>query len=240
MSLDFGFLFAKYFHAFVPSKTKRRALKGQLEAYKITTIVDGKKERKPRFKELKGYNVTKQDAGKNNKILVHTPLVKANIKILITGSNNTLVIGGGFQGKMSVWFNEGNGSITIGKNCIFSDVSFFPSSFKMEVGDNVLMSREIEIWGHDQHVLLDAKTKQVLNQKVNITRIGSYCWLGARSTILKNADIPDHTIVGACAVVTKPFTEKYTALGGNPAKVIKHGIMFACESVNRYLESKKG
>ena len=103
-----------------------------------------------------------------------------------------------------------------------------------------MMSREIEIWGHDQHVLLDAKTKQVLNQKVNITRIGSHCWLGARATILKNADIPDHTIVGACAVVTKPFTEKYTALGGNPAKVIKRDIMFSRESVNRYLESKKG
>ncbi len=240
MSLDFGFLFAKYFHVFIPFKEKRRALRGQLEAYKITTIVDGKKERKPRFKELKGYNVIRSGKGKNNRIIVHTPLIKSHIEVLMSGSNNTLMIGGGFQGGMKVWFNEGNGSVTIGKNCIFSDASFFPSSFKMEVGDDVMMSREIEIWGHDQHALLDAKTKQVLNQKLTITKIGNHCWLGARSTVLKNADIPDHTIVGACAVVTKPFTEEYTALGGNPAKVIKHDIMFSRESVNRYLASKEG
>lgn len=240
MSLDFGFLFAKYFHSFVPSKEKRRALKGQLQAYQITTIVDGKNERKPRFKELKGYNVSRMPKGQGNKIIVHTPLTKTHVDVLMSGNNNILTIGGGFQGGMKVWFNEDNGSVTIGKNCIFADASFFPSSFKMEVGDDVMMSREIEVWGHDQHVLLDAKTKQVLNQKMTITKIGSHCWLGARATILKNADIPDHTIVGACAVVTKPFTEKYTALGGNPAKVIKHDIMFSRESVNKYLKSKKG
>lgn len=240
MSLDCSYLFAKYFHAFVLSKEKRRALKGQLEAYKITTIVDGKKQRRPRFKELKGYNVIRENSGKNNKIFVHTPLNRTHVEVLMSGSNNTLTIGGGFQGGMNVWFNEGNGSVTIGQNCIFANAAFFPSSFKMEVGDDVMMSREIEVWGHDQHVLLDAKTKQVLNQKMNVTRIGSHCWLGARATILKNADIPDHTIIGACSVVTKPFTEEYTALGGNPAKVIKHDIMFSRESVNRYLESKKG
>ena len=38
---------------------------------------------------------------------------------------------------------------------------------------------------------------------------------------MKNAQIPDETVVGIHAVVTKKFTEKYTALAGVPAKVIK-------------------
>ncbi len=239
MFFDIHHFFVKHFYSFVPMKEKRRALKGQLEAYKIATIMDGDKERKPSFKELRGFNVIKTGHGQNNRLILHTPLNKNHITILMAGDNNTLNLGGGFQGQMKVWFNEDNGSLSIGEDCIFSDVEFFPSSFKMEVGKGVMMSREVEIWGHDQHVILNAQTKEVLNQKMSVTRIGNYCWLGARSTVLKNADIPDYTIVGACSVVTKPFTEQYTALGGNPAKVIKTNVMFGRESVNRYLQENK-
>lgn len=51
--------------------------------------------------------------------------------------------------------------------------------------------------------------------------IGSYCWLGAGSTVLPGVTLGDFTIVGAGAVVTKSFHEGYSVIAGNPAKVIR-------------------
>ena len=235
--MDFGFLFAKYFHNFIPIKEKRRALRGQLEAYKITTIIDGKKQRKPRFKELKGYNV--QNKGKNNQIQLYTPLSKMHVGVLMIGDNNTLILGGKNVGDLKFYFNEDCGYVRLGEGSSFLDVSFFPSSYQIEVGNGCMFSRDVQVYGHDQHVLLDAQTKKIINQKVAPTRIGNHCWIGARVTILKGVHIPNQTIVGSCSVVTKSFTEEYTALGGNPAKLIKSGITWSRESVSGYLKHKK-
>jgi acetyltransferase-like isoleucine patch superfamily enzyme len=52
--------------------------------------------------------------------------------------------------------------------------------------------------------------------------IGDGCWLGANAVILPGVILGDHTIVGAGAVVTKPFEDGYCVVGGVPAKVIKN------------------
>lgn len=50
--------------------------------------------------------------------------------------------------------------------------------------------------------------------------IGRNCWLGARVTVLDNASIGDHSVVGAGAVVIRPIEPNSIALGV-PAKVVK-------------------
>ena len=239
MTLDCAYLLTKMFHSFVPVKEKRRALKGQLEAYKIATIVDGDKKRKPRFKELKGWSVIKAGKGVDNHLFLHTPLHKNHVHILMSGSHNTLDLGSNFEGGMSIWFNDSNALVKIGKNCIFAHVDFFPSFCNIEVGEDTMMSRDVEIWGHDQHVILDAKTKKLLNAEKTTLHIGNHCWIGAGASILKNGTIPDNTIVGTHAVVTKPYTQPYTALGGNPAKLIKTDISWSTETVDLYLKTHK-
>lgn len=44
--------------------------------------------------------------------------------------------------------------------------------------------------------------------------------------VLKNAIIPNYTIVGARSVIKKAFDEEYTAIAGNPAKAVKRGVYF--------------
>jgi acetyltransferase-like isoleucine patch superfamily enzyme len=41
---------------------------------------------------------------------------------------------------------------------------------------------------------------------------------------MKNAGLPDNTIVAAKSVVSKKFTESNTVVGGNPARVVKTGV----------------
>lgn len=56
------------------------------------------------------------------------------------------------------------------------------------------------------------------------TRIGKYSGIGARSIILPGVTVGDHAIVAAGAVVTKDVPSN-TIVAGNPAKVIRTGIM---------------
>ncbi len=55
----------------------------------------------------------------------------------------------------------------------------------------------------------------------NVTKIGSYCWIGMNVTIMAGVEIGDNTIVASGAVVTKSFPEGNCIIGGVPAKLIK-------------------
>ncbi|MBO4642263.1 MAG: acyltransferase [Bacteroidaceae bacterium] len=56
------------------------------------------------------------------------------------------------------------------------------------------------------------------------TIIGKQCFIGAGSIILPGVSIGDHCIIGAGAVVTKDVPAN-SVVAGNPAQVIKSGIM---------------
>lgn len=56
------------------------------------------------------------------------------------------------------------------------------------------------------------------------TRIGKYCQIGARSLVMPGITIGDHCVIGAASVVTKDIPAGSIAVG-NPAKVIRSGIM---------------
>ncbi|HWM46404.1 MAG TPA: acyltransferase [Xanthobacteraceae bacterium] len=56
------------------------------------------------------------------------------------------------------------------------------------------------------------------------TRIGKHCFIGARSVILPGITIGDHSIVGTGAVVTRDVPA-HCIVAGNPAKIIREGIM---------------
>lgn len=51
--------------------------------------------------------------------------------------------------------------------------------------------------------------------------IGDDVWIGGNVTILPGVKIGSHSIIGACAVVTKDVPE-YAIVAGNPATVKKY------------------
>lgn len=56
--------------------------------------------------------------------------------------------------------------------------------------------------------------------------------------LLKNARIPECSIVGARSLITSSFIEKYTIIAGNPAKIIKQNIVWSEGSLEDYRHSK--
>jgi acetyltransferase-like isoleucine patch superfamily enzyme len=57
-------------------------------------------------------------------------------------------------------------------------------------------------------------------QSTRPIHIGTYCMLGAAVRFAPGASVSDCCVVGMGTVVTKPFTESYCLLGGNPAQVV--------------------
>ncbi len=133
----------------------------------------------------------------------HTKLKNVQIN-LGCGQNQNLFIDEGttFEGA-KIWIFENSG-LRIGKDCMFSD--------------------EIHIMTGDGHAVQDITTGRYANLDFHELTIGDYVWCGRGAFITKNAQIPSYSIIGARAVVTKAFTEGHTALGGNPAKIIKRGL----------------
>lgn len=87
----------------------------------------------------------------------------------------------------------------------------FPAG--VHIGEGSAVSFEAVILTHDhiRSLYLD-------------TKIGKYCQIGARSLIMPGITIGDHTVIGAGSVVTKDIPPNSIAVG-NPAKVIRTGIM---------------
>ncbi|MBD5405704.1 acyltransferase, partial [bacterium] len=91
------------------------------------------------------------------------------------------------------------------------------------IGEDCMFSWNITIFSNDGHKMFDKETEKPLSVKSKLV-IGNHCWIGYGCIITKNGSLPDNTVVGAGSVVSKKFEKEYTAIAGNPAKVVKEGI----------------
>ena len=55
-------------------------------------------------------------------------------------------------------------------------------------------------------------------------KIGDFCYIGPGAKLFGDVTIPNHTAIGANAVVNKSFKEEYTSIAGVPAVVKKTGV----------------
>lgn len=143
--------------------------------------------------------------GKGNKIIFkkNSNLNKVNIEI--RGNNCTLEIGEETViGKNTYFSVKGEAkSIVVGKDCMFSR-------------NNKIMTDD----GHD--IFMDGKK---INESKSI-KICDEVWLADSSTILKGVQISKGSVVGLGSLVTKSCFEERVILVGNPAKIIKRGIIW--------------
>lgn len=144
------------------------------------------------------------------KIEIRSPLHINELRILMSdGEKQTLTIDEGLSsGPMFIRMSE-ECRCEIGKDCMINSATLRPS---------------------EGHAIIEAASGEIISNPRNPLRIGEHCWIGQAAIFTKNASIPDGTIVGAGAVVTKSFSEKHTAIAGNPASVIRRGVIWKRES----------
>lgn len=138
--------------------------------------------------------------------------------------------GGEIHGTLKVF--PASGIIRIGVNCFVGPGGRIWSGNRVVVGDNVLISHDVEIHDSNAHPLSAAarrgqnksspwvKSLADIDVETAPVEIGNDVWIGFRSVILKGVTIGDGAVVAANTLVTADV-EPWTLVGGNPMRVIR-------------------
>ena len=124
------------------------------------------------------------------------------------------------------------GNVKIGDYCYVGESGNIWSACSIEIGNNVLIAHNVDIFDHDTHpidpierhehfkaIITTGHPVQKVNWNEKPVKICDNAWIGAKAIILKGVTVGECAIVAAGAVVVKNV-EPYTIVGGNPAKKI--------------------
>lgn len=164
-------------------------------------------------------------SGKNNRVIIEDFCQLKNCAIIISGNNNTVRIG-----KWSTLINaelyieDDNNTIDLGEHTRILGKTHLAAieGTKIQIGRDCMFSSDVHFRTGDSHSVLNMEGRRI-NPSQDIV-IGDHVWIGTKVTCLKGAQVPDHSIVGACALVTGKFHQPNCALAGVPAKVVKEGV----------------
>lgn len=108
--------------------------------------------------------------------------------------------------------------IRIGSQNYFNRNVMIDACGLIEIGDQNMFGPDVYITDSN-HRFERARTPQQQGMDVGRVKIGSGCWIGARSTILKDVELADGCVVGAGSVVTRSVPAG-TVVAGVPARPI--------------------
>lgn len=117
--------------------------------------------------------------------------------------------------------------LTIGEKCCFGAFNHITCTNKITIGDGCLTGKWVTITDNS-HGDTDIESLHVPPIKRPIVSkgpvvIGKNVWIGDKATILPNVTIGDGAVIAANAVVTKDVPA-YSAVAGNPAKIVKQVV----------------
>lgn len=165
--------------------------------------------------------------GNNNRIEIDCNCNLKNTSIVISGDNNTIIIGSEvrFIGPSSICM-EGDSILKIGNKTRIRGVQFAIRNGSIEMGEDCMTSYGVLIRNHDSHKIFKLEDLENQINPAKDIHIGNHVWLCQNSTILKNVSIGNNSIVGFGSVVTKDCPSS-SIVAGNPATIVKQGITWS-------------
>lgn len=95
------------------------------------------------------------------------------------------------------------------------------------IGERSEVTWECQVTDFNSHFIEDIEKQEIFNI-FNPVRIGNFCWIGNRSTVMPGTKLPDRIIVSSNSLLNKDYIkqkiESYSLIGGFPAKLIKTGV----------------
>lgn len=192
--------------------------------------------------------------GNNNKLHIHFPHDLKTSSFILVGNGATVHIMENcrlyrsaitlegenariFLGKQITFRNTkiycGKGNrpvIKIGNNCSTEGMEIIAKgSPRLFIGEDCMFASNITIRLTDSHTIYDRITGEIINKQTRPARIGRHTWIGQNVFLTKNISLPPNSIIGLGSVVGGVFTEEYTCIAGNPARVIKKDVMWSRE-----------
>ena len=163
--------------------------------------------------------------GDNSTLEIYNPRALRGSKFVIGAANN-IKIAPGCSGAITVYGGH-HSVIEIGENSALAKTRFILAGVdnaSITVGRDCLFANGVLLYGSDTHQILDKNHKQILNDCKKSLEIGNHVWCGVNAIILKGSKIPDNSIVGAGAVVSRRFDVPNVIIAGNPARVVREDI----------------
>ena len=161
----------------------------------------------------------------HNTIIFHEGAILRNTVIRIYGNNNIVEIGTNVSiNHGDIHIEDDDNRIVIGEGTYICGKTHLAciEGKSIFIGKDCLFSSEIVLRTGDSHSIVDMSGERI-NHAEDVV-IGDHVWIGYRVLINKGAVIPENTIIGTGAVVTKSFEEPNTVLAGVPAKVVKKDV----------------
>lgn len=222
-------LLVRFICCFIPNRHLRSFMRRiKFGRYKITgknNIIEFCGHKLPRYFKIVGVDI--HISGNNNRVVLGRPMRIFHANITISNDESNIVIGdSAWLGGLDIRCAFGRAqNILIGTHFTAHGVNILCDDMSsISIGNDVLMSNDINIWCSDGHAIIDNTSKSVINLTHEPLTIGDHCWIGQGARLLKNARIPSNSIVGGGSVVGKRFEEEYTVIAGNPARVIRQNV----------------
>ncbi len=139
-------------------------------------------------------------------------------QILLSGNRLEVTLAGNnILGRYTTF--QGSGRITLGRYTYCNSFCVFGSNELISIGSNVMIADAVSIRDTD-HVFTDL-SRPMMEQGIvsSPVIIEDDVWIGHGAVILKGVRVGRGSVIAAGAVVTKDI-ERYTIVGGVPAKVI--------------------
>lgn len=230
---------------FIPFKKFRHKLRYKLSVKnflidrgkhnKVILLQGGQIEHLVKSGEICGLNIVIYGDGNTIKLATTTGFQNSTIEI--EANNSQIEIGKETHlTNVLIWMHHGSQqSLKIGNHTTMGSATIFLSNdASCIIGDDCMLSWNLDIRASDAHVIFDNDTGKISNRQKNPLTIGNHCWIGLAARITKNAIIPNNTIVATAAVVSKQFTEENTIIAGNPAKVVKRGVSWDRKDICKF------
>ncbi len=169
--------------------------------------------------------------GDSNRIRIETSDV-SGVAMAISGSDNSVTIAQGCVIRSLGVVTEDDGNrVSIGAHTEIYGVTDLVAieGTTILVGRGCLFSGGIHVRTGDSHSLTDLEGRRI-NPSQDIT-IGNHTWVGRSVTVLKGARVPDSSVIGASAVVTKAFMEPHCVIAGNPSKIVRRKVDWTSDRI---------
>lgn len=164
-------------------------------------------------------------SGSNNTVVIGDFSVLKGASIYISGDNNTVTIGPWCHlNGTEICIEDSSNAVTVGQKTRFLGKTHLAAieGTKITIGEDCLFSGDVHFRTGDSHSVLDREGRRI-NPSEDIA-LGDHVWVGTKVTCLKGARVASNSILAACALVTGKFEEPHCTLAGVPAKVVKRDV----------------
>lgn len=165
--------------------------------------------------------------GNNNTVIIDKNCQLNNLKIHIRGNENHLVLNQSVKFNGLLWLTGNKGKIDIGAGTTTEEnvtLQISEDNLSIQVGEDCMFSSNIHVWTQDWHHIYDLDGN-LINESKSII-IKNHVWIGYDSKILKGVTIGSNNIIGTGTIVTKSYEEENVVIVGNPARIVKKGIIW--------------